>query len=1056
MIKFNFIYFFSILFCLIDFFKGPKLHAQVVLRETPKKILITEELGVDKGLSQGMIHGMAFDQKGYLWVGTKDGLNRYDGTGFRVFRNDPFDTTSITSNYIRSLHIDLNGLLWVGTIASGYELYDPHTSSFIHFGKEIKESINSSIESVYSIHSDLNGRVLIWGGSGEEAELVSLIPGKNVYERASWKLETLSDVFYMDPNYPKPNGINIIGFYDDGALLYADKHTLYWMYSDRIDQYKPETTGKGIIKYFIRNDDLYYFDGVKSIIFKWDPAIKDFVALYQFPSNKYIQLKELWIDNQNRIWCSLRNEEFVRIDPEKGEFTELSLDFENKIRAKNIEYSVYSEDQNSNIWIGTTGWGLCKISSRNDQFHRLDSSFSNLTNIIIARNNRKYNIIKAPSEEAYIKRDEYLEKRGFVVASNYAKDPSEDLIWFMAFSKESNKLALVNHNYTSNSLTHFPVDICFNNPSDAFASIMFDSTGVLWVVSECEAKNVQLKAIHVPNLVTKVYWFPVNAIQSEHVFLSDWYIDKKGGFWFGTKQGLFYFNPSSSNWKHWHSDITKANSLSQDYVLTICPDPKYPEKYLWIGTDGGGLNKMDIKKETFLHYTTEDGLTNNVIYGVLPDRHQNLWFSTNRGLNLFQPESGMIRSFGKQDGLPSIEFNRFDYGNWSDSILFFSGVKGPVSFNPEVFYGSTTASELVINGLWISNQEVLYSEGKRVVSNQFSLPAPIEYCKQISFPYFARMIKLEFALLDFTNPYGNKYRYKLEGFNKDWILAGTDNQAVFTNLNPGNYTFLVSGLNSQNVWSEPTRLEINIKPPWWRTWWFRASVVMCIIAVGYLFYRYRLGQALKLQHLRNRIAADLHDEIGSTLSSISLAGTVIENRLKSGDEEVKGLINRINHNTQSMMEAMSDIVWTVNAKNDRFDQVLYRMREFALEILEPGDVSVQFNVQHGITTLHLNMEQRKNLYLVFKEIVTNVSKYANCKTVLVELDYLNGKLRMKISDDGVGFDVNSSDIQGARFSGVIGGNGIQNMFNRTTELKGKLEVNSKMGEGTEIILSFPV
>ena len=208
---------------------------------------------------------------------------------------------------------------------------------------------------------------------------------------------------------------------------------------------------------------------------------------------------------------------------------------------------------------------------------------------------------------------------------------------------------------------------------------------------------------------------------------------------------------------------------------------------------------------------------------------------------------------------------------------------------------------------------------------------------------------------------------------------------------------------------------------------------------------------------RQRIAADLHDEIGSTLSSISLAGTVIQHKLNNSHPEVEGFLQKINHNSQKMMEAMSDIVWAVNTKNDRFEHVLYRMRAFAVEILEPKEVMIHFDVSPHISQLQLDMQQRKNLYLIFKEVIHNAAKYADCKNVWVTLQYAHGRLIMKVRDDGVGFVHEAfSTNNKADLKTGMGGNGIENLYQRAVELKGKLGVDSGPGQGTTVTLTFPI
>jgi signal transduction histidine kinase len=303
----------------------------------------------------------------------------------------------------------------------------------------------------------------------------------------------------------------------------------------------------------------------------------------------------------------------------------------------------------------------------------------------------------------------------------------------------------------------------------------------------------------------------------------------------------------------------------------------------------------------------------------------------------------------------------------------------------------------------------------------------------------------------------------MEGFNDEWIDAGTVPEATYTNLSPGNYTFKVFGCNSANVWSpEPASMAITILPPWWGTWWFRLAVILVIASGIYAFYRYRLQQALKLQHLRNRIASDLHDEIGSTLSSISLAGSVIQRKLQGSAPEVESLLTRIGKNTDSMMEAMSDIVWAVNTKNDRFDNVVRRMRAFAIERLEPENITFHFQVDNNLNQLQLDMQQRKNLYLIFKEAIHNAAKYAACKNVWVDIGLHGSALTIRIKDDGQGFDVSSAKddssfhADGEASTGQLGGNGLNNMQRRAEELKGKLTIKSAHEKGTTVEVCFNV
>ncbi|MBK8295689.1 MAG: hypothetical protein IPK91_00030 [Saprospiraceae bacterium] len=379
----------------------------------------------------------------------------------------------------------------------------------------------------------------------------------------------------------------------------------------------------------------------------------------------------------------------------------------------------------------------------------------------------------------------------------------------------------------------------------------------------------------------KFLYFPINQIQGDRNFLCDWKFTKENQFWLATTHGLFHFNPKTETWKKFQAEKNNQSSLASNYVLSLCFDPAEPTRYLWVGTDGGGLHKFDIQSERFTRYSIKDGLPNNVIYGIQSDQHGNLWISTNYGLCHFNPRNLEIQNFTSKDGLPGNEFNRTQYFNSDEGKLIFGGVNGWTSIDPENYYKNKKPSRIVINRIKLLNKEIFYNTGDSSESIEtYKLPLPIEHCKRLEFQYNHRMISFGFSVLDLTNPSGNRYKYKMDGFNKDWIDAGTTNEATYTNLSSGQYTFRVLGCNSSNVWSElPASIEIIIHPPWWASWWFRICILITVMGGIYLFYQYRLRQALKIQAIRNHIAADLHDEIGSTLSSISLASSLIQQKL---------------------------------------------------------------------------------------------------------------------------------------------------------------------------------
>jgi two-component sensor histidine kinase len=469
-------------------------------------------------------------------------------------------------------------------------------------------------------------------------------------------------------------------------------------------------------------------------------------------------------------------------------------------------------------------------------------------------------------------------------------------------------------------------------------------------------------------------------------------------------------------------------------------DPAQPGKYLWVGTGGNGLNRMDMLTGKSTLFSTKDGLPINVVYGILPDDDGNLWMSTNKGLSCFNPVKKTFRNFDYKDGLQSNEFNRGAYCRTKDGTLFFGGINGFNYFNPRDILNNKTAPRIAITGLKIHNQNV------PVQTKGSPLTKPIYLTDQLTLTYDQNLISFEFASLDFANPEKNQYQYRLKGFDKDFIHSGNTNTATYTNLDPGTYTFTVKGSNNDGTWNETgTSVQLTILPPWYMTWWFRTGLALGVLLACYTFYRYRLDQATKLQAIRNRIANDLHDEVGSNLSNIYIFSNVAQQKAKTNNE-TGPLLQKISDYTQQSMEAMNDIVWMINTHNDRFENIMARMRTIAGEFSEASECKLHLDFDEKLNEVKLDMEKRKNFYLIYKEAINNTAKHAGCKSLWVEMHLDHNTVTLEIRDNGKGFDV----------ANAKSGNGLSNMKKRAEILKGELVVISTVGEGTTLNLSFKV
>jgi len=509
--------------------------------------------------------------------------------------------------------------------------------------------------------------------------------------------------------------------------------------------------------------------------------------------------------------------------------------------------------------------------------------------------------------------------------------------------------------------------------------------------------------------------------------------DHKDNIWMGTTNGLYVYNQATQTLDHFIHASDNDQSISDDEIRSIWVSP---DGDVWIGTNSGGLNLYNDVSRTFTAFTTENGLPNNSIYTILEDHNGFLWLGTNGGLCRFNKTDYSVRNYTPRDGIQNYEFNTNAVSVTPGGIFCFGGRTGLNIFHPDSMNITFKPPKAVITKFKIFDKEFPVTD------------------TVMHLPYYENAFTFDFAVLNYYRSGDNQYAYMMEGADKDWIPSGNRTYTSYNNLTPGTYTFKVRAANYTGAWNDnAASMSFIIHPAWYNTWLFRVFIVLLLVTGAYAFYRYRLSELLKLQAIRNRIASDLHDEIGSTLSSISLSSTIIQSRLKGNQPEVDKLLKQVSTNTDKMMEALSDIVWAINTRNDRFDNVVNRMRAFAIEILEPANIDFQMNVADDITGIHLDMQQRKNLYLIFKEAVNNISKYANGKNVRMDIRLQGSKiLFLRISDDGKGFDVPVHGTEEISLSG----NGIRNMKKRAEELGGEITIDSDHGEGTTVQLRFPV
>jgi two-component sensor histidine kinase len=398
-----------------------------------------------------------------------------------------------------------------------------------------------------------------------------------------------------------------------------------------------------------------------------------------------------------------------------------------------------------------------------------------------------------------------------------------------------------------------------------------------------------------------------------------------------------------------------------------------------------------------------------------------------------------FHAFDVPDGLQGLEFNSHGFLRRSNGEFWFAGQNGVNYFNPSNVRLLQRLPQVQFTQLYINDNEAVRPCALTGATN-------ISEVKRLDFTWRENTLSFEFAALEFSNPSKNTFQYMMQGYDENWVQGGTRGFARYANLPPKTYTFSVRAANSDGLFSAPKNITIVIAPPWWRQSWFILLALTFLLTTGHSIYRWRIGQLLGVERLRNQISIDLHDDIGATLSNVNILTTLIRQKLPA-DSEALPLLDRIEEEVQASAESLDDIIWSINPKNDPLDRVLARMRRFATEVFEAKGIEGTLQFPPEAKRLRLTMEKRRHFYLFFKEAINNLTKYSNCRNAVVSVIYQKGQLTVSISDDGVGFDLNTAKE---------GGNGLMTMRQRAKNLRGEFSLKSAPGQGTTVGIRFPV
>jgi len=929
-----------------------------------------------------------------MWFGTNDGLNKYDGYTFTTYKNIPDDSTSLSNNKITSIVEDLDGNLWVGTYVGGVNRFDRDLKQFLRY--EHYDSVPGSLSSnqVEDLLCDKEGR--LWVGTN------------NGLDQLSSDLNTFLH-YNISTGHLKSNIVRALAEDRKENIWVGTQNSLSKINfkTNRTSHYFPDKDNPNSLIW--NQINTLYCSKIGDL---WVGGRDDYLIKYNEKKNQFIryrltnsdgqflwrsgEIKSIFEDRNGDLWIATRKNGLKKFNVKEDLFSQyLNNPLVSSSLSYNTLYSVYIDKSNL-LWVGTFGTGLNKhsLNSKNIKLFRSDpfntNSLSNSSLREIYEDDSGVLWIGSYSGlNSYNKETNKFTRHEGGSENIYSICPDNNDTNFLRIGTEGQGLLRFNK-FTG--LFELMESKRFNNIS--ILSIKDDQKGNLWL-----GTDQGLLQFVVATQEFKLFsYFKLDNESISKGMVTFVYIDKSGVLWAGTEFGLNEFSFETTKFKMYLHNSNDPNSLSNNYIKSIFEDSNGA---LWIGTNGGGLNKLNSNTESFVQYDESEGLPSSVIYGILEDDMGDLWLSSKNGLTRFNPKTMAIKNFTVKDGLQSNEFNTNSFFKSKSGEMFFGGIEGLNSFYP--------------------NEIKILPYNPPVVITSFK-----KFDKEVNFEYDLSELKIiklnskedfvsfEFSSLNYNNPEKNKYRYKLEGFDKKWVEAGPRRYASYTNLDGGNYTFKVKGTNSDGVWStHEASIQLYVQAPFWKMVWFYLLIGLIVSTSIYIGFRIRLKQVkleARKEYFKNQneekeyMIKEIHHRVKNNFQIVNSLLRFQSREIE--DEEVLAMFEESQNRILSMAKLHEQLYNSKDLKRIDIKTHLVTLIEGLIHEYKVGiditlDIQVE-NVDVGIKTL-------VPLGLMINELITNSLKYAfnNRKNgaIKVWIRHIDSeKYEMLIGDDGVGFN----------------------------------------------------
>jgi signal transduction histidine kinase/ligand-binding sensor domain-containing protein len=997
------IFFIGSFFLLANYAVGQSISKTVVINS-------------DKGLSQNSVYAICKDSKGFLWIGTGDGLNRYDGKEFVIFRNSLDQKRSLKGFYINyKMQEDNRHCLWFSTERNLVE-YNQITQTFTDIIPFNLQG-NKSIVTIDTLQNT------IWFITAAQC-LFSYNYIEKVFQKYDFPLKDFEkNPFMISVGFA--DGKENIWITSTNGLFCFNKKNLSWQHflKGRINEACTDIYGNF---WLINQDSVSSYDPVHSTFINYK---NDFSK-----TGSYISITA---DATGKVWIGTLDGNLYY-----GEKDKKRLGFAGNINAMSgsqntLEMRCLYFDSSNLLWVGTEGGGVIKLDLNPPNFNKYPSE------------------IHSPLNSLYIK-SLLCDDDGKVWLGTFKK-------WIYIFdlnTQKATKLTLPKENNIGKNI-------------GTVYSIKKDKEGIFWIAYDgtliaYNKKNNRFFFHPIPLNRNEIYSL-INHIEVENNYLL-----------LSTITGLYKVSTSHSgqqasfskilNYAVSESLIAEDSSLwvSSLYegLIKVFPRGKKPlkelasengircitedkeHKIIWAASQTG-LLAYHLPSGKLKFYDERNGLLNGYLYGIIKTKNE-IWVSSNKGIakGIMIFKTGEVfpeisfKGYTKNDGLQSNEFNTGAYGQSQNGVIFFGGIHGLNWFEPSKIFTNHHKPSVVITGFKINDRS-------------YEKTPSVEYLKDITTTYNNNTFTIKFIGLEFSNPESIRYRFKLEGLETTWTNDQNSHEVRYANLPAGKYIFRVIAANSDNILSDEAALAIYILPPFYQTWWFRVcmavSILFIIVFITKKASQFKLRNRIRilekekaLEEERHRISKEMHDDLGAGLTQISLISEAAKRRNKEGRFPREEL-NDISETSKQLIENVSEIIWAMNPDFDTLSSMIAYLREQISKLLEYSGKEFHLQIPEDFVDLNIANTRRKNILMLVKEAVNNAIKHSNATSVDITIVLKNNRFEIKIADDGNGFDVNKNST----------GNGLKNYSYRSALLNGTAIVNSDE-MGTEVFFDIPL